>query len=51
MYFNGFLIQFPNTIIKALTLRSAKILSQEDSKFIEPILQVVKNSHVCGQIF
>jgi hypothetical protein len=38
----GFSIQFPNTISKALTFPSTKVLNQEDSKFVEPFLQVVK---------
>jgi hypothetical protein len=40
----GFLIQFPNIISKALTFYGSKVLSQEDSKFVEPILHVVKKA-------
>jgi hypothetical protein len=44
IFFNGFSTQFPNTISKASTLRSAKVLSQEDSKFVEHIFQVVRET-------
>jgi hypothetical protein len=41
-YFNGFSTQFPKTISKTSTLCS--VLSQEDSKFAELILQDVKRA-------
>jgi hypothetical protein len=41
LFFNGFSTQFPNMISKALTLYSTKVSSQENSKFVEPILEVV----------
>jgi hypothetical protein len=40
--FNEFSTQFPNTISKASTLCRAKLLSQEDSKFVETTLQGVR---------
>jgi hypothetical protein len=43
-FFYGFSTQFPDTISKASTVRSAKVLRQEDSKFVERILQVVKKT-------
>ena len=41
LFFNGFSAQFPNMISKALILCSTKVLSQENSEFVEPILEVV----------
>jgi hypothetical protein len=38
-FFHGFSTQSPNIILKASTLCSAKVVSQEDSKFV---LQGVK---------
>jgi hypothetical protein len=36
--------QFPNTISKASNLCSAKVLSQEDSKFADPVFRGCKKS-------
>jgi hypothetical protein len=44
LFFYGFSTQIPNTISKASTLHSTKVLNQEDSKFVEPILLVVKKT-------
>jgi hypothetical protein len=44
LFLYRFSTQFPNTISKASTLRSEKILSQENSKFVNCILHVVKNA-------
>jgi hypothetical protein len=41
-FFGGFSTQFPNTISKASSLCSAKVLSQEDSKFADLVLQRIK---------
>jgi hypothetical protein len=38
-----FSTQFPYTILETSTLCSTKVLSQEDSKFVDPILQGTKN--------
>jgi hypothetical protein len=43
-FFNGFPTQFPNIISKAPTLCSTKVLNQEDSKFVDPVLQSAKNT-------
>jgi hypothetical protein len=43
-FFGGFSIQFPNIISKASALCSTKVLSQEDSKFVDPILQGEKKA-------
>jgi hypothetical protein len=40
----GYSTQFPNTISKASSMCSAKILSQKDLKFADPILHVVKKA-------
>jgi hypothetical protein len=40
----GYSTQFPNTISKASSLYSAKVLSQEDSKFADPVLCGVKKA-------
>jgi hypothetical protein len=42
--FYGFSTQFPNIISKASTLCSAKVLSQEDSKIVDLVLQGVKKT-------
>jgi hypothetical protein len=44
IYFCEFSTQFSNTISKASSLCSAKVLSQEDSKFADLVLQGVKKS-------
>jgi hypothetical protein len=41
-FFMDILTQSPNIISKASTLLSTKVVSQEDSKFANPILQGVK---------
>jgi hypothetical protein len=43
-FFPKFSTQFPNTISKALSLCSIKVLSQEDSKFADHVLQGVKKA-------
>jgi hypothetical protein len=43
-FFRGFSTQFPNTISKASSIYSAKVLSQEDSKFVDRVLQGAKNA-------
>jgi hypothetical protein len=43
--FNGFLTQFLNIISRVTTFCSAKVLSQEESKFVDPILQGAKKVH------
>jgi hypothetical protein len=40
----GFSTQFPNIISKASTLCSAKLLGEEDPKFVDHVLQGVKKS-------
>jgi hypothetical protein len=44
IFFGGFSTQFLNKISKASSLCSAKVLSQEDSKFDDPVLQGIKRS-------
>jgi hypothetical protein len=44
IYFYGFSTQFPNIISKASRLCSEIFLGQVDSKFVDPILQGVKNA-------
>jgi hypothetical protein len=44
IFIGGFSTQFPNIISKASSLCSAKILSQEDSKFPGLVLQGVKEA-------
>jgi hypothetical protein len=44
LFFCGFSTQFPYTISKASSLWSAKVLSQEDSKFTDLVLLDVKNA-------
>jgi hypothetical protein len=43
-FFCGFSTQFSNTISKASTLRSAKVLNQEHSKFADLVLHGVKKT-------
>jgi hypothetical protein len=43
-FFHGFSTQFPNTISKASSLRSAKVSSQEDSKFDDLVLHGVRKA-------
>jgi hypothetical protein len=43
-FFCGFSAQFPNTISKASSLYSEKVLSQEDSKFVDHVLHSVKKT-------
>jgi hypothetical protein len=43
-FFGGFSTQYRNTISKSSSLYSAKILSQEDSKFADPVLHGVKKA-------
>jgi hypothetical protein len=48
--FMDFQLNFLNFLLKASILSSAKVLSQEDSKFAEAILQGVKNDP-CGSMY
>jgi hypothetical protein len=42
--FYAFSTKSPNTISKALSLCGTKVLSQEDSKFVDHVLQCVKKA-------
>jgi hypothetical protein len=60
-FFGGFSTQFPNTTSKVSIFCGAKVLSQEDSKFPNPVSHGVEKAlffilntiscNLCGQLF